>query len=140
MRGDVLEADPQVDPFSNGPPPVTDAGFLTNVVGTSGRWGSPAPLYNVIRPGCPTDKTTRRTGTTPAPVPRDETGPAREIPGGYRDALLRKLDGMSERDLRTSRLPSGWTPLAMLKHLAFMERRWLREAAAASIHRTTTPP
>ncbi|WP_052865319.1 DinB family protein [Streptomyces niger] len=44
----------------------------------------------------------------------------------YRDALLRKLDGMSERDLRTSRLPSGWTPLAMLKHLAFVERRWLR--------------
>lgn len=44
----------------------------------------------------------------------------------YRAALLRKLDGMSERELRTSRLPSGWTPLALLKHLAFVERRWLR--------------
>ncbi|MFB4424140.1 DinB family protein [Streptomyces sp. QL37] len=44
----------------------------------------------------------------------------------YRAALLRKLDGMSEEDLRNSRLPSGWTPLALLKHLAFVERRWLR--------------
>ncbi|MER5913210.1 DinB family protein [Streptomyces sp. NPDC001982] len=49
----------------------------------------------------------------------------------YRDALLRKLDGMSEHDLRTSRLPSGWTPLALLKHLAFVERRWLRWGFAA---------
>jgi hypothetical protein len=24
-----------------------------------------------------------------------------------------------------SRLPSGWTPLELLKHLAYMERRWL---------------
>jgi hypothetical protein len=49
----------------------------------------------------------------------------------YRAAVLRKLDGMSEDDLRTSRLPSGWTPLALLKHLAFVERRWLRWGFAA---------
>lgn len=49
----------------------------------------------------------------------------------YRAALLRKLDGMSEQDLRTSRLPSGWTPLALLKHLAFVERRWFRWGFAA---------
>ncbi|CCH31463.1 hypothetical protein BN6_41750 [Saccharothrix espanaensis DSM 44229] len=44
----------------------------------------------------------------------------------YRDTLLRKLDGMSEHDLRTSRVPSGWTPLALVKHLAYVELRWLR--------------
>ncbi|MFC4054266.1 DinB family protein [Actinomadura syzygii] len=49
----------------------------------------------------------------------------------YRAALLRKLDGMPDADLRTSRLPSGWTPLALLKHLAFVERRWFRWGFAA---------
>ncbi|WP_040702605.1 DinB family protein [Nocardiopsis ganjiahuensis] len=49
----------------------------------------------------------------------------------YRAALLRKLDGMSEEDLRNSRLPSGWAPLALLKHLAFVERRWFRWGFAA---------
>ncbi|MFC9245661.1 DinB family protein [Streptomyces sp. NPDC057136] len=49
----------------------------------------------------------------------------------YRAALLRKLDGMSEEDLRSSRLPSGWAPLALLKHLAFVERRWFRWGFAA---------
>ncbi|SDR27414.1 DinB family protein [Thermostaphylospora chromogena] len=44
----------------------------------------------------------------------------------YRAVVVRKLDGLSERELRTSRLPSGWTPLELLKHLAYMERRWLR--------------
>lgn len=44
----------------------------------------------------------------------------------YREALLRKLDGLPEQELRTSRLPSGWTPLTLLKHLAYVERRWLR--------------
>ncbi|WP_208720160.1 DinB family protein [Amycolatopsis circi] len=44
----------------------------------------------------------------------------------YRDTLLRKLDGLSDDELRTSRVPSGWTPLELLKHLAFVERRWLR--------------
>ena len=44
----------------------------------------------------------------------------------YRDVVLRKLDGMSEADLRTSRLPSGWTPLELLKHLTNVERRWLQ--------------
>lgn len=43
----------------------------------------------------------------------------------YRATVLRKLDGLTEDELRRSRLPSGWTPLELLKHLAYMERRWL---------------
>ncbi|MEV0845213.1 DinB family protein [Streptomyces sp. NPDC049954] len=44
----------------------------------------------------------------------------------YRSTVLGKLDGLSEAELRGSRLPSGWTPLELLKHLAHVERRWLR--------------
>jgi hypothetical protein len=44
----------------------------------------------------------------------------------YRDVIRRKVDGLSEADLRSSRLPSGWTPLELVWHLVFMERRWLQ--------------
>ncbi|PBC86081.1 MULTISPECIES: DinB family protein [unclassified Streptomyces] len=44
----------------------------------------------------------------------------------YRDAVLRKLQGMSDEELRSSRLPTGWAPLALLKHLACVELRWLQ--------------
>ncbi|MGP3958498.1 mycothiol transferase [Nonomuraea sp. 3N208] len=40
----------------------------------------------------------------------------------YRGEILRALDGFPEPEV--SQVPSGWTPVAMLKHLAYMERRW----------------
>ena len=43
----------------------------------------------------------------------------------YRSALVSKLDGLPESELRSSRLPSGWTPIQLLKHLTAVERRWL---------------
>jgi hypothetical protein len=43
----------------------------------------------------------------------------------FRSVVLDKLDGLTEADLRTSRLASGWTPLELLQHLVFVERRWL---------------
>ncbi|MFC7308223.1 DinB family protein [Streptomyces monticola] len=71
----------------------------------------------------------------PAVEPPDDLTDPRELVLAYLDyyraALLRKLDGMSEEDLRNSRLPSGWAPLALLKHLAFVERRWFRWGFAA---------
>ncbi len=64
------------------------------------------------------------------PLPPGTLADPRELLAGFLDfhraAVLRKLDGLSERDLRTSRLPSGWTPLDLLKHLAYVERRWMR--------------
>lgn len=42
------------------------------------------------------------------------------------EVILRKLGGLSEVELRRSRLPSGWTPLGLLKHLACTERFWIR--------------
>lgn len=53
-----------------------------------------------------------------------------ELMLGYLDYLedvtLRKIDGLSDSQLRTSSVPSGWTPLGMLKHLACTERFWTR--------------
>jgi len=43
----------------------------------------------------------------------------------YRETVIRKVSALSEPERRRTRLPSGWTPLALLFHLACMERRWL---------------
>jgi hypothetical protein len=43
----------------------------------------------------------------------------------YRSVIIRNIGGLTDAELRASRLPSGWTPLELLKHLAYMERRWL---------------
>ncbi|MBW8487167.1 DinB family protein [Actinomadura parmotrematis] len=44
----------------------------------------------------------------------------------YRRILVAKLEGLTDEQLRSSILPSGWTPLELLKHLAYVEIRWLR--------------
>jgi hypothetical protein len=36
-----------------------------------------------------------------------------------------KIGALPEADLRRSGLPSGWTPLELLKHLRYVELRWL---------------
>lgn len=43
----------------------------------------------------------------------------------FRSRILAKVEGLPEAELRQSRLPSGWTPLQLVKHLAFVELRWL---------------
>ncbi|WP_430783481.1 DUF664 domain-containing protein [Actinoplanes sp. G11-F43] len=43
----------------------------------------------------------------------------------YRETVIAKTAGLPEAELRSSRLPSGWTPLELLKHLRFVELRWL---------------
>jgi uncharacterized damage-inducible protein DinB len=42
----------------------------------------------------------------------------------YRETAVAKASSLSEDELHTSRLPTGWTPLELVNHLAFMERRW----------------
>jgi uncharacterized damage-inducible protein DinB len=70
------------------------------------------------------------TRVDPPPEPSETLTDPRELLCGYldwyREAILRKLDGLPEEELRRSRLPSGWTPLALLKHLAGVERRWFQ--------------
>jgi uncharacterized damage-inducible protein DinB len=43
----------------------------------------------------------------------------------FRDRVAVKLRSLPAEELRRSLLPSGWTPLELVKHLTFMERRWL---------------
>jgi uncharacterized damage-inducible protein DinB len=65
----------------------------------------------------------------PFPAP---TGPA----GSRAEVFLRYLDffrsrvairiaALPDAELRRSRLPSGWSPLELVKHLRHVERRWL---------------
>jgi hypothetical protein len=49
----------------------------------------------------------------------------------YRSVIARKVDGLTEEQLRSSRVPSGWTPLELLNHLVHMEARWVRWGFAA---------
>ncbi|GAA2338196.1 DinB family protein [Streptomyces kunmingensis] len=39
------------------------------------------------------------------------------------------LDGLTEAQLRTPVLPSGWTPLGLVQHLGDAEHHWFREVA-----------
>ena len=43
----------------------------------------------------------------------------------FRDRLVSKLRELPADELRRRRLPSGWTPIELLKHLRFVELRWL---------------
>ncbi|GIE77724.1 hypothetical protein Aph02nite_36740 [Actinoplanes philippinensis] len=43
----------------------------------------------------------------------------------FRETLLAKTAALDEAALRSSRLPSGWTPLELVKHLRHVERRWI---------------
>ena len=65
---------------------------------------------------------------TDFPEPRGDVSDSGELFARYlafyRETVLRKVASLSEGDLRVSRLPSGWTPIELLVHLAHMERRW----------------
>ncbi|MCP3786942.1 DinB family protein [Micromonospora sp. A3M-1-15] len=65
-------------------------------------------------------------------VPFPEPGPSSDVPAlfltyldYYRDTVADRVAGLTDAQARTARVPSGWTPVELVKHLAFMERRWL---------------
>ena len=43
----------------------------------------------------------------------------------FRDRVVNKLSGLPPDALRTSRLLSGWAPIELIKHLTYVEMRWL---------------
>jgi hypothetical protein len=43
----------------------------------------------------------------------------------FREKAVEKVAALPVAEQRSSRLPSGWTPLELLRHLAYMEQRWL---------------
>jgi hypothetical protein len=65
----------------------------------------------------------------PFPSPTVHYASRAEVLLGYltyfRSVPVAKLDGLPSAELPASRLPSAWTPLQLLTHLTFVERRWL---------------
>jgi uncharacterized damage-inducible protein DinB len=67
--------------------------------------------------------------TTPFPAPTDPVTSRAEVFLRYLDyfraRLISKLQSLPEAALRVSTLPSGWSPVDLIKHLRHVERRWL---------------
>lgn len=43
----------------------------------------------------------------------------------FRESTVEKVAALPEGEPRTSRLASGWTPLELLRHLRYVELRWI---------------
>jgi uncharacterized damage-inducible protein DinB len=67
--------------------------------------------------------------------PGAEVGDPRELLLGcldwYRATVLRKIQGLSDAQLRAAVQPLGWSPLGLVQHLGWVERRWMRWGFAA---------
>jgi uncharacterized damage-inducible protein DinB len=65
----------------------------------------------------------------PLPEPSDFIDSRSEVFGQYLDYFRARIVGgveeLPDDELTRSRLASGWTPLQLLKHLRFVELRWL---------------
>lgn len=42
----------------------------------------------------------------------------------YRESAIGRVSALSPEEQRATRVPSGWTPIELLNHLAHMEQRW----------------
>ncbi|MBV9207855.1 MAG: DUF664 domain-containing protein [Actinobacteria bacterium] len=67
--------------------------------------------------------------SVPFPEPTDPARSRAEVFLRYldffRSRVIDKVTAMPAAELSRSRLPSGWTPLELVKHLRQVERRWL---------------
>src|SRR5579859_7149039 len=67
--------------------------------------------------------------SVPFPEPTAPAGSRAEVFLRYldffRSRLAAKLESLPAAELTRSRLPSGWTPLELVKHLRHVELRWL---------------
>jgi uncharacterized damage-inducible protein DinB len=67
--------------------------------------------------------------SVPFPEPTDPASSRAEVFLRYldffRDRVIGKLRGLPPTELHESRLMSGWAPIELLKHLQFVEMRWL---------------
>jgi uncharacterized damage-inducible protein DinB len=65
----------------------------------------------------------------PFPEPTTPVPSRAEVFLGYldyfRSRLVAKLEELPAAELRRSRLPSGWAPIELIRHLAAVEMRWL---------------
>jgi len=67
----------------------------------------------------------------PQPRPGDEIAALLAALNGQRDHVLGCLEGLPDEALRRAVLPSGWTCLGLVRHLALdVERFWFRAVVA----------
>jgi uncharacterized damage-inducible protein DinB len=71
------------------------------------------------------------------PEPTGPSAPRTEVfldyIGYFRERIAEKIGELPEDSLSISLLPSGWTPLQLLKHLRLFEMRWLEWGFEGSI-------
>ncbi|WP_155368478.1 mycothiol transferase [Catellatospora vulcania] len=67
--------------------------------------------------------------TDSPPSPTAPIGSRNEVFAAYLDYfradIITTVEGLSEAEQRNSRLASGWTPVELLKHLRYVELRWI---------------
>jgi Protein of unknown function (DUF664) len=67
--------------------------------------------------------------TIPFPSPTEPAASRAEVLTRYldyfRSRLISKLESLPPGALRASSLPSGWAPIELMRHLTYVERRWL---------------
>ncbi|MGA2295304.1 MAG: DUF664 domain-containing protein [Acidimicrobiales bacterium] len=67
--------------------------------------------------------------SNPPPSPSDFFETRSQVFEGYldyfRSRIVDKVSQLSALQQRTSRLASGWTPVELIKHLTYVELRWL---------------
>jgi uncharacterized damage-inducible protein DinB len=67
--------------------------------------------------------------SAPFPEPTQPASSSAEVMIRYldyfRDQVASRVEGLTEKEQRTSRLPSAWTPVQLVKHLTHVEQRWL---------------
>lgn len=69
--------------------------------------------------------------TTEGPM-TPEAAALRHFLDVQRTSALAIIDGLTEEQLRTPVLPSGWTPLGLIEHLGHAERHWFQEVACGT--------
>ena len=67
--------------------------------------------------------------STTFPEPTDAASNRTEVMLRYldyfRDQVASRVEGIPVDEQRVTRVPSGWTPVQLLKHLTHVEQRWL---------------
>jgi uncharacterized damage-inducible protein DinB len=96
------------------------------------------PSLPAVSADQPTDAVTRIIGvmgdtarmTDPFPEPTARRSSRADVFLTYldflRQGLVQKVESLPEDEQRTSKLPTGWTPVELLKHLTFVELRWIQ--------------
>lgn len=66
-------------------------------------------------------------------TPTPEAVALRHYLDAQRTSAVAILDGLNDDQLRTSALPSGWTPIGLIKHLADAERYWFQQVFTGTV-------